>query len=260
MVSVGEHRRSESGQAAVEAALTLPLVLFLILGTLQLFMLMHGRILTQLAAFAATRAGSVNHGNCDRMVHAALVQLMPAVVSFMKPGPGTPGSKLAAAFGRRRTNRFNETVTDGGKSLSYTGSIVWIAREQPRVAQVAGLADGQDKDFDMPSLPMRLETRLVFWYPMRIPFANWVMSKMFLANFRIQSYTAQNPLMQTQKANWTDGSSFNLDALIASEMASRAARGELVFPISATYTMRMMTPAKAVNFRKQNCSPTPDAL
>ena len=256
----------ESGQAAVESALTLPLVVFLILGTLQLFMLFHGRILTQLAAFAATRAGSVAHGNCDRMVDAALIQVMPAIEAFARPGIPSAGANLAAAFSTRRNNRYNETVSDGGNVNAYTGSIIWIVRQWPLAAAVQGMADGEDKDFDEPVGQtigsQRLEVRLIFWYPMRIPFANWVLSKMFLVNFRLQSYTAQNPLMQTQTANWTPATSgtYSLDAAIGAEMLNRAARNEYVFPITASYTMRMMTPAKAVNFATQNCPPTPAAL
>ncbi len=49
----------ESGQALVEAALTLPLTVFLILGTLQLFLLLQARTLTEYAAFLAVRKGSV---------------------------------------------------------------------------------------------------------------------------------------------------------------------------------------------------------
>jgi hypothetical protein len=40
------------GQAAVEAALTMPLMLFMILGTLQLFMMLQGRLLAEHAAFS----------------------------------------------------------------------------------------------------------------------------------------------------------------------------------------------------------------
>ena len=37
----------QSGQAGVESALTLPLTLFLLLGTLQLFLLLQARVLTE---------------------------------------------------------------------------------------------------------------------------------------------------------------------------------------------------------------------
>ncbi|MHB8879517.1 MAG: hypothetical protein ACYC8T_37970, partial [Myxococcaceae bacterium] len=96
-------------------------MLFLLLGTMQLFLLMHARILTNYAAFRATRAGSVNHGNCQRMVHAALLSVMPAIESYMRPGPASPGAKLAAAFRKRINNRYNERASDCGTVLNYSG-------------------------------------------------------------------------------------------------------------------------------------------
>jgi len=46
---------TESGQATVEAALTLPLTVFLVLGTVQMFLLLQARLLTEYAAFRAVR-------------------------------------------------------------------------------------------------------------------------------------------------------------------------------------------------------------
>ena len=76
--------------------------------------------------------------------------------------------------------------------------------------------------------------RMVFWYPMRIPFANWVFSKMVLG------YSSVNPLMVTQTANWRP-SSLNGYAAVA---ADRALAGEYVLPVVAEYSMRMMSPVE----------------
>lgn len=269
----GASRSSESGQAVVESALTLPLVVFLILGTLQLFMMMHARVLTQYAAYRATRAGSVNHGNCERMTHAAILSLMPAIESFAGSAAGADDG-LADAFARHGLgNQYNyvQLISDGGNALNYNGTIVWLARRLgPRQPN---WDNGQDTSFDQPSgQPTRLETRLVFWYPMRIPFANWVMSKIFLASFGLDTYAAVNPLMPVQTAGTTGedwamtSGGYSPDALIGAEMLRRNQAKEFVFPIQATYTMRMMTPAKRINFPGlnaagvSNCAPTPAGL
>src|SRR5687767_10161202 len=105
-------RPRDSGQAAVEAALTLPLTVFLFLAMLQMFLLAQGRVLAQLGAYRATRVGSTNHGHCGRMVHAALLTVMPAVDSYLGGGSGTPGDKLAAAFAKRRFNTYDELFND----------------------------------------------------------------------------------------------------------------------------------------------------
>jgi hypothetical protein len=80
MVSERASSLGERGQAAVEAALTLPLTIFLILGSLQLFMMLQGRIMSEYAAFEAVRAGSRYHGDCKPMTHAVLAALLPSVV------------------------------------------------------------------------------------------------------------------------------------------------------------------------------------
>jgi hypothetical protein len=261
---------AESGQAAVEAALTLPLMIFIILGTLQLFMMMQGRILAQYAAFRAVRVGSTNSANCDRMTHAAILTLIPAIEPFMRQGDGrSPGQKLAGVFRKYMNNRYGGgaggslQVSDGGNWTDYTGDIVWIARRSPDAAAVAALPLGQDTEFDQPDRPdnlARLDVRLVFWFPLRVPFANWVMSRMFLANLRLQDYTAQNPWLLTETAQWPDGNApegaaINLDRGLdlGNEMMGRIARKEYVFPIEANYSMRMMTPPKASNFATQHC-------
>ena len=250
-------------------------MVFIILGTLQMFMLMQGRILAQYAAFRAVRVGSTNHGNCERMTHAAILSVIPAIEPFMGDRySGTPGARLAQVFSKFRDNSYagQLKVSFGGNETDYTGDIVWIARRTKAedgldAAEVRAFPQGQDTEFDQPfdaagnpKDPMRLNVRMIFWFPMKIPFANWVMTAMFLANFRLQNYTAQNPWMLTQTAQW-DGSeapAIDLDRGldIANEMQTRAGRREYVFPIEANYSMRMMTPAKAANFADQNCPPT----
>ena len=245
--------------------LTLPLVIFLFLGILQLFGMMHARVMTQYAAYRATRAGSVNHGDCRAMQHAAILAVLPAIGPFVKPGGGNATADMVAAFNRYKNNSYNDLVQTGGAATTYTGPIVWIAR---------GLSDNNgmkpprndEESFDQGERGgelqlTRLETRLIFWYPMRIPFANWVMSRMLLAHLGLQSYTGINPLMTPQTAKWdaSKGGS-NVSTPILTEMLIRHNAREYVFPIEATHTMRMMTPMRPRNFFRMNCGTTPTTL
>ena len=91
--------RRDSGQAAVESALTLPVFLFMILGTLQLFLLLQARLMAEHAVFVATRAGSLSSGKCTRMKHAALLTLLPTFT------PTHERKRLIDAFADRRRNR-----------------------------------------------------------------------------------------------------------------------------------------------------------
>ena len=69
----------ESGQAAVESALVMPMMVFIVLGIIQLTMIQHARIMTEYAAFNAARAGIVWNGNNERMHDAAIMSLLPTM-------------------------------------------------------------------------------------------------------------------------------------------------------------------------------------
>jgi len=70
-------RRSETGQVMVETAITMPVMIFLVLGGLQIMMLQHGRIMTEYAAYNAVRAGIVNNGDWGVMQNAAVIGSLP---------------------------------------------------------------------------------------------------------------------------------------------------------------------------------------
>ena len=67
------------------AGVTLPLMVFLMLGTLQLFLMMQARMLAEYSAFWAVRSGSVNHGECARMLDAAVLAVLPAITRTNSP-------------------------------------------------------------------------------------------------------------------------------------------------------------------------------
>jgi len=257
---------AQSGQAAVESALTLPLLVFLILGTLQLFMMLQGRIMAEYAAFEAVRAGSRHHGDCKAMIHAAMAGLLPTVEPFVRPG-GTPAQQLADAWAARLGSNVRDNPVpqyEPGRDRGHDGPVFWLVREQPRALS---LNEKEDLDFDTPTgdgtSAKRLEVRLIYWYRLRIPFADWVMSRMMLAHLGLQDYNAVNPIMVTDKdAGWRKEVEqvVNLDLKVREELVQRVMAGQYVFPIQATYGMRMMTPARKVHFEKQNCEPTPEGL
>ncbi len=258
-VAHSDHRQSgrESGQAAVEAALTLPLLVFMILGTLQLFLMLQARILTEYATFMAARVGSVNHGSCKRMNHAAVATLLPTFDSFLgnRYGNGEPGEKFAAAFAARMDGDTFRYVPSRNRDDGHDREIIWLLRPSPLASSI----DATEDDFDDPDRGdggYMLEVRLVYWYPLRIPFANWVMSRMFMAALGVQDFTGTNPTMLTQtNAQWQHEGGPTLEAALANEMQTRVSARQYVFPIQASFAMRMMTPPRRAEFATQNCSP-----
>jgi hypothetical protein len=234
-------RSRRRGQTAVEAALTLPLTLFMVLGALQLFLMLQARLMTEHAAYRAARAGSLSQGSCRRMLHATIATLLPTFARTDSP------TLLADAFQARQGNRYQPGLDSG-----HDGEIVWLLRPSPQRADIPGPDDAAFDDPDREAL--RLEVRLIFWYPMRIPFANWVIARMSLAWWGLQTYSAANPLMMAQNARWGAGPS-SPPALVAGALAARtnSPAGTYVFPVQATSAMRMMTPARREFFTPQDC-------
>ncbi|PZR08960.1 MAG: pilus assembly protein TadE [Archangium gephyra] len=234
----------------------MPLTLFMVLGTLQLFMLLQGRIFAEHAAYSAVRVGSVRHADCEAMTQASILALLPSFTTYL--GDGTPGAspseKLANAFAARTRNKPDNNRYDAALDDPHDGSIVWLYRESPTMRQVR---DASEDDFDDPdSDGYTLEVRVVYWYPLRIPFANWVMATMYRAYFGLGDYTHQNPLMPAQRARWTQAGARSLDGF-RSEFMRRFNAEQYVFPVVGTAAMRMMTPPRRANFRRQHCEPTP---
>ena len=243
----------EGGQAAVEAALTLPLALFMILGALQLFLMLQGRIMAQYAVARATMMGSLNHGSCEVMTQSAVAALLPSFHAFAQPGSNV-GRRYARAFNARRDNRYLPAQDAG-----HSEAIVWIVREQPRRGDISG---NEEDTFDLPERrggPLLIETRMIYFFPLKIPFANWVMSRILLAHFNVQAFRNANPYLMTEDANWSGGT-MTVDGEVATELLARSARRQYVAPIDVTYATRMMSPPRHRYFRQQNCPPTPEGL
>jgi hypothetical protein len=248
----------ERGQAAVESALTLPLVVFIVLGSLQLFLLLQAKQLAQYAVYQAARVGSVSNGRCDAMVHAAVLTLTPAIRPFVGPTvPGSPGQQLGAVFNQLKDNDYGAF-----RGWGSSEAIVWLIRESPRFPRdpLPPAREHFDDPLSADETPVRLELRQIFWAPLLVPFADWVFSRMALAHLGLQPYTAQNPLLPSQQARWADDNAFKLASPIATELVSRVGLKHYVFPIETTYTMRMMSPVKLSDFAQPNCAPAPSTL
>lgn len=250
---------NDSGQAAVETALTAPLVTFLVLGTLQLFLLMQAKTMAQYAAYQAVRVGSMTNGRCDVMTHAALLSLVPALRPFMGPSiSGTPGERLATAFRQFRDNDYGQY-----KDWSASEAVLWVIRESPRFPRddLKKAREHFDNPLDAGDQPVRLELRIIFWAPLAVPFADWVITKAMLARWGLEPYVKQNPLLVTETAVWTaETGAMRLHRALGAEYVKRANAGHYVFPIEVTSTMRMMSPVQAADFAEANCPLTPGGL
>ncbi len=239
----------------METALTMPLTLFMVLGTLQLFMLLQGRLFAEHAAWAAVRVGSVRHGDCQAMTHAAILALLPSFTSYLgeSTAGATPQQKLGRAFVLRTNGKPYENQYDANADAPHDRPVLWLFRPSPRASSVRKWSE---EDFDDPEKGgYLLEARVVYWYPLRIPFANWVMATMYRAWFGFGAYQKQNPLIPTRQANWTT-SSQSLNGFRA-EFMTRYDDQQWVFPVVGTAAMHMMTPPRPAAFKRQHCEPAP---
>jgi hypothetical protein len=236
------HGLRESGQAAIEAALTLPLLTFLVLGSLQLFLMIQARQMAQYAAFWAAREGSVTQANCVDMKAVTLKALLPTFTVLRDVAAIRDAARRMKASGYRY---------DPLRQPGFSGDVFWLLRDRPLVADVDR---AEVERFDQGRAPMRLEVRLVYWFPLRIPFANWVMVSLVRAAYGLENYSRINPLMPAAgNAKWTDqGKRFD-DAAVREAFDQRTEAGERVFPIIVSSSMRMLTPAVVENFRTQHC-------
>jgi hypothetical protein len=103
--------RNESGQAVVESAIVIPLMVFLILGMIQLVMVQHARIMTEYAAFNAARAGIVWNADGIVMENAAIISLLPTYEGLFKQSDlGNPVQMLKRILQRALLYQVNKRL------------------------------------------------------------------------------------------------------------------------------------------------------
>jgi hypothetical protein len=226
----------ESGQAAIESAIVLPLFVFLILGTLQLSLMHQARLITKYAAYKAVRAGSLHNGQKKVMERAAIAVLLPLISRDAGGGEFIKTVNNASDFQNKWTSwpglKTNKMPDASG--LPY----VEVTICGPSTKEVSGT----ELDFDDPrtaasatwkdSHRTKLRIQLTFNYRMPIPFANWVIHAAAFNReipwlMRMGEKSSRNPqkFHDTMQAKYT----------------SAADNGLYILPIRAAYTFRMQS-------------------
>jgi len=233
----GLHRGSrESGQAAIESAITLPLFVFLILGILQLGLMHQARLMTKYAAYKAVRAGALHHANLRKMERAALAVLLPLVSRDTGGGEYIQPTHAAGDFSSKwnwsqvLTNRMDEAdlphvqvTICGPLQRNFPGNPREVNFDAPAYAVSTDWEQGQRT---------KLRIQVTFNYRLPIPFANWVI-------FNAARQREVPWLMRMGKAKGAERS-FQ-DARGRDLYSGLAERGIYAHPIRATYTMRMQS-------------------
>ncbi len=241
-------RRDDSGQVAVEGAIVLPAMTFLVLMVMQLTMVQHARIMTEYAAFCAARAGIVYNADNTAMTRAATVALIPTIgrADSMNAYTGTAVSGIARENNQRAPVGLPivEVQTLSPKASDVTGA---IARH----------LNGLEVDFDdiRPEVAQFniLQIRVRYYYRMSIPFANQMLQSVFMAQMGhvfqpgTRGHTDVNMLAPDVGSDFHHGarSAFAgaASGLIprAGAIAAAAEQRHYYFPLQATYSMRMQS-------------------
>ncbi|MBX7100065.1 MAG: pilus assembly protein [Myxococcaceae bacterium] len=238
--------RRARGQAAVAAALTLPLAVFMMLGTLQLFALLQARILAQYAATRAARAGSVNFGSCKAMEQAAIAVLVPVLDrGFAREAPGVD---QARAFWRAYDGSRDNTFEWPGRAAGTPATpVVWIDRRKPDF-RGGGVAENE---WSWPTagggLDFRhLEIRMVLWAPMQIPFANWLFARLALARWGLMDFTGVNPYAPADgTVTWSaESGALAVPGAVATELRRATLAKTYTFPVEVSAVVQMMSPPR----------------
>jgi hypothetical protein len=272
----------------VEAALVMPLMVFLILGVVQLTMIQHARIMTEYAAFNAARSGIVWNGDPWVMENAAIISLMPTYGALAEETGFTDPARMMTAIVRRAVlyqvnRRLGGFLRMVGGPLLSNAVVQAFGSEGPQIVSVqidepnrVYFGTRMELDFDDVAtaytdvrgmwsryIDNHLTIRVRYLYFMRIPFANWVIHHAWLSQRAgIQLYGAiWNPQGErpfatgfdrdNQRATYQD---------IAARLVPRGAdplwrdlalagrAGVYMIPLTATYTMRVQSNLYARHF------------
>lgn len=233
---------AESGQAAVESAIILPLYVFLILGILQLGMMHQARLLAKYAAYKAARAGALHNANVGVMEKAALAVLLPMISERSGGGgaeiikPVNSASKFITKF-----SKFSKNEMLDAKNLKYAEITICGP-----TTKEAGKSKGE-VEFDDTAITgqeweksesTKLRVQLTFNYRLPIPFADYVI----VAASRNQEVPFVLRLGKKDAGQATNSDKY----------WQLAQKGLYVLPIRATYTMRMQSNLYASNLPESN--------
>lgn len=237
-----KHR--ESGQAAVETAIVMPLFVFTLLGMLQLGLLHQARLLTKYAAYKAVRAGSINRGKVTTMENAAIAVMLPML------------SKSTPRWSGDAKVQPQHTVYNVGTATKYKDAFAAVSksnqafgRKKVEVTICAPTTSaGMNKDFDDHRVnkgdwksfeATKLAVQVTTYLPLYIPFANafiWWAARgeegparaLAMKNLRMKTREEQSKAREAPNGKWT-----------LRELTQEANNGNYIMPVRASYSMRM---------------------
>jgi len=244
----------------VETAIIVPMLVFMVLGIIQLGMLHNARLMTEYGAYRAVRAGIVNHGGCNVMERAALAALLPTLPPLN--GPGGMASRIDTLD---RAMKFHNAYTRrlSSNPLFYSAAslpLLKIDVLNPKGGELQELfgtygshLDTLEIDYDDVRDDRVIEAnlltiRLTYFYELRVPFANWQIHSFYLGRelldelkglqFETQRIRGQSATTYLQNRG-QGGGEYHRDLAILAQLSGN--QRKYVMPLVATWSMRMQS-------------------
>ena len=239
----------ERGQAAVETAIVMPLMVFLVLAIIQFNLMWQAKLLTKYAAFQAVRAGSLHNGKRWPMQKAALAVVLPTIGDRTGLGAVQPTSDAGAFttkyLGVAATPVLNNMLpgvpiidlkicspTSGSIRAADKLGADEIDIDDPIASSLGGTGSGSQTDVHN-FRRGRLSIQVVYNYRMPIPFANQVIHRIWMGQELTSTLRLKpdSPLPAIPNSNLTQ---FPI-------IAGAAMAGTYIIPIRSEYSMRMQS-------------------
>jgi hypothetical protein len=277
--------RGDEGQAMVEAALVLPLMTFLVVGVIQLVMIQHARVLTEYAAFQATRAGVVHNADPKYMLNAALISVLPTMgatdtmIGERDPFTGRRRPGILEVWAKAKLLLFFSGEVQCGiaslqhylQGLAADIPFLNIPAFTPRVGLV-NIERINPKQTDLPEAELdfdciegtcqgiaaararelnRLSIRLRYNFRMRVPFASQFIHDMWLAGVMGRRIDNRLNPVQDQFEVFGQRRVLSLRERIEFAVLRLLADGGMYFiPIDTTYAMHMQSNLYRANLKE----------
>jgi len=263
----GRIRKREEGQAAVETAIVMPLMIVLVLGIIQLGLIAQARAVAKYAAYRAVRVGVMQNADIDKMQAAAVFHLLPVLPLLSSGGaetilPTTDVGQISLKFQRAMLenrmvmtsfgpleqvkvvicgpvrgdldNSSTDPIGDWDQQAVHgTGSPNEIDFDDPYISTENGepiVAGGAMARTMRYAARTKLRIQIQFNYRMPIPFANWVIAR---------SYTGmQLPMVLRMGLERNPLPPVKMKYL---KVADAVEQGVYVVPINVNYAMRMQS-------------------
>lgn len=226
-------RSGSRGQVLVETTIIMPVMIFAVLGALQLMVMQHARVITEYAAYCAARAGIVNNGNWNVMRNAAMLAALPVyertdtlgnfALAYGKMEVLTEATELVDTAGATLEGVVNDLLginlasnflpdvslvevdVTSPRERDFSRAFAWQQTQETLASQKD--AHGrlnypeQEVDFDSRELIRevpeigRLAVEVRVLVPLRIPVVNWIMWQLWYAREELRLSRIEGDLL-----------------------------------------------------------------